>query len=381
MDILRRTSLWGRGAGQTFSSEADDWLWRRDVTGLEAGLGLDGVRLRLHETGWGVTHLALLNLSELNIWGARRPLHLPSSRPPPSQHSPRPPRPHQAHSTAPLTTLQRPQPPPPPRRVNYLILYAHPALVPFLPPITPSQNPANHEAMGDFSSSSPSASSPSPLPRHSHRSDVGLTSRPRTPAARPTPSHARPHRRSPSDAGCMSPIPSSSNLREISPRTYPRVRQSHVAPVTVQTPPSRSKVRSYSAATLASNDISPVFRLTALGHPTPAIHAHQSGHAPTGCTTQFSPPLVAQVPDSLNPPPSLSSSLTSPAPSLTTPPTPQSHRFPLQHRRRSAFVTPSPSVSSFRGPTRSCEGRKARCEPSPSPLSHAAREARRSSHR
>ena len=133
MDILRRTSLWGRGAGQTFSSEADDWLWRRDVTGLEAGLGLDGVRLRLHDTGWGVTHLALLNLSELNIWGARRPLHLPSSRPPPSQHSPRPPRPHQAHSTAPLTTLQRPQPPPPPRRVNYLILYAHPALVPFRP--------------------------------------------------------------------------------------------------------------------------------------------------------------------------------------------------------------------------------------------------------
>ncbi|KAI1794229.1 hypothetical protein LXA43DRAFT_884185 [Ganoderma leucocontextum] len=227
--------------------------------------------------------------------------------------------------------------------------------------------------MGDFSSSS--SLLPSPLSRRHRRTDVGLVSRPRTPTAPPISSHARPHRRSSSDAGSKARMPSSSNLGEISSRTSSRVRQGHAPPVTAQTPPSTSKVRSYSAV---CNEISPVLRLT---RPTPAIHAHQSRHASNGCTTQLSPPLVAQVPISLNLPPSLSSSLTSPAPSLPTPPTPQSHRFPLHPRRRSAFITPSPSVSSFRSHTRSCEGAKVRCEPSPSPLSHAAREARRSSHR
>lgn len=258
------------------------------------------------------------------------------------------------------------------RQLSHLVCLSCPRA---LPPITPNENPASHEAMSDFSSSLPSDSLPSPLPRHPRRTDLGLVSRPRTPAARPASRLPRPHRRSPSDAGGSSRIPSLSNVREIPPRTPSRVRQGHAPPVTAQTPPSWSKVRSYSAASLPCNEISLVFRMTALGRPPPAIRAHQLGHAPTGCATQLPPLLVAQ----LNAPPSLSSSLSSLAPSLAAPPTPQGHRF--HPRRHSAFIIPSPSVSSFRNPTPSCAGDKVRCEPSRSPLSHGAHEARRSSHR
>lgn len=248
--------------------------------------------------------------------------------------------------------------------------------------------------MTDFSPFS-SASPPVSSSRDRYRSGHG--SRPRTPTARTSTSHDLRHRKTSSDAGSVARIldfyqrehlPSSSTSRGFSSRNSSGVAPGHISPgMIVQTPPSTPKVRSKSGATLSRNEVSPAVRPPTSERPTPGVQAHQSDHAPAACSTnQPLPPLMfAQVPPvSLNLPPSLSSSLTSPAPSLATPPTPQSQRSSVHIRRRSAFVTPSTSISSFRGDDYSCEDKKTRyerCTPSPSPLSHASRETRGSSHR
>ncbi|EJF65219.1 hypothetical protein DICSQDRAFT_152474 [Dichomitus squalens LYAD-421 SS1] len=239
--------------------------------------------------------------------------------------------------------------------------------------------------MTDFSSA-PSSS------RDRYRTGHG--SRPRTPTARASTSHAYRHRKTSSDAGTVARFleldhrespPSSPASRAWSSRIPTRVAQGHNHPgFTAQSPPSTPKVRGNSGATLPRNEVFPACRMPASGRPTPGIQAPQREHAPAGCTTNLPPLMLAQVPASSNEPPSLSSSLTSPAPSLAAPPTPQSHRSSRHIHRRRAFITPSASVSSFRSDARSCEDNKARCEQytsSPSPLSHASRETRRSSHR
>ncbi|KAI0743648.1 hypothetical protein C8Q80DRAFT_853860 [Daedaleopsis nitida] len=249
--------------------------------------------------------------------------------------------------------------------------------------------------MSSFSSSRVS-SSPQSSPRHYHRSG-GLGSRPR-PALETTTSHGFRHRQTSTSAGSRGRyrdwdssqedgLPCSSKSRDFSPRNLIADSPAgHASSAFVaRTPPSSSKVRSNSRASSSHNEISPAFRMSGLGRWPSGIQAHQAKHAPNGCTTSLPPLLIAQVPPaSSNEPPSLSSSLTSPAPSLPTPRTPQSKRSPVRVRRYSAFVTPSASFSSFRSDTRSCQEPHSRCErhtPSPSPLSHASHEIRLGSHR
>lgn len=249
--------------------------------------------------------------------------------------------------------------------------------------------------MSSFSSSRVS-SSPQSSPRPPHRSDVGLGSRPR-PASETATSHGFRHRQPSTSAGSRGRyqdwdqedgLPPSSILRDFSPRTpiagSPAGHASSPSFV-ARTPPSISKVRTNPRAHSSHNEVSPASRMSGLGRWPPGIQAHQSQHAPNGCTTSLPPLLLAKVPPaSLNEPPSLSSSPTSPAPSLRTPRTPQSKHSPLRVRRCSAFVTPSASFSSFRPDTRSCEDPHSKCErrtASPSPLSHASHEPRSSSHR
>lgn len=278
-------------------------------------------------------------------------------------------------------------------RIDYLILHAHLALVPWTR-IIPS--PANHvvlrKVMTSFSSSSSCALPPPGSPASSlnthHRNDVGLRFRPQAP---PTTRHTLRHQ--PSSAGSRARyldwnqdqfLPSSSKVRDFSPRNSMSDAVGHASePFAAQTPPTKSKVRSYSGARLSNNEISPAFRFGGVGCRMPGSQVHQSQHAPNGCTTRLRP--RTEVPSvSLNEPPSLSSSLTSPAPSLSTPPTPQSQRSLVRDRRRSAFVIPSASVASFRTDSTSFGAAQPRCErytPSPSPLSHASREPRTGSHR
>ncbi|OSD04144.1 hypothetical protein PYCCODRAFT_1444250 [Trametes coccinea BRFM310] len=243
--------------------------------------------------------------------------------------------------------------------------------------------------MSSFSSLSSICASPAPS-AHQHRSDNGRDSRPSTPRIRTNTSHLSRTQRPLSSPGSGSrgrcadwdqqeSLPSSSKLPDFSPRT-PTTDEAGHAPrrLSVQTPPSQSKVRSGSSVGSSCNEVSPVFRVGGLGRRIPGIQAHQSEHAPTQRTTRVSSLVLAQGPaGSLNQAPSLSSSLTT-APSFTTPPTPQSQGSPvrLHHRRHSAFITPTASFSSLRSDAPSCELVQAQCEPStpsPAPRSHASR--------
>ncbi len=221
-------------------------------------------------------------------------------------------------------------------------------------------------------------SSPAPSSRKQHRTDAGFNSRPRVPPTGASTSRVA-NRHASSSAGSRAReqdgLPCS---RDFSP-TIP-ISLGHAYSALAQTPPSDSKVRSRAGATLPCNEVSPGLRIGGLGR---RIQAHQSARAPS--TTSWPPLAFAQVaPASLNEPPSLSSSLTSAAPSLAGPPTPKSKHSPFRARTRSAFVTPSASFASLRSDLRSCEAEQLRCErhtPSPSPLSHASREPRPGSHR
>ena len=256
--------------------------------------------------------------------------------------------------------------------------------------IQPREPRCPAEAMSSFSSLSSSRAIPSPAssPRKQPRTDIGLGSRPRVPPTGASTSHASRHRHASSSAGSRARylhwdqegLPPS---RALSPRNSIGDGVSHAYAPFARTPPSDSKVRSCSAVTLPCNEVSPGFRIGGLGRRTPGIQAHQSAHAPS-TTSSLPSPVFAQVAGaSLNEPPSLSSSLTSPAPSLAGPPTPQSKHSPVRVRPHSVFVTPSASFSSLRRDPRSCEAEQLRCEPhtpSPSPLSHATRESRLYSH-
>ncbi|KAI0644695.1 hypothetical protein C8Q79DRAFT_883845, partial [Trametes meyenii] len=231
--------------------------------------------------------------------------------------------------------------------------------------------------------------SPSPSGNQS-RTDGGHDSRPCTPRIRTNTSQAFRHPRTPSSPGSGSrgrlswnqheSLPSSSKLLPaFSPRSSaPRVPSHTPRAVSLQTPPSYSKIRTRASAGSSCNEVSPVFRVGGLGRPTPGVQAHQSEHAPTERTTRVSSLVLPQVPaGTLNQAPSLSSSLTS-APSFATPPTPQSQGPPVRpHRyRHSAFVTPSASSSSLWRDARSCDSAPVQYEPStpsPSPRSHASR--------
>ncbi|KAI0332290.1 hypothetical protein GY45DRAFT_1344718 [Cubamyces sp. BRFM 1775] len=242
--------------------------------------------------------------------------------------------------------------------------------------------------MSSFSSLSSIRASPSSS-RHQPRSDGSHASRPCTPRIRTSTSHALNQPPPPSSPGSGSRarfldwnkqncLPSSSNLPDFSPRTPTADDIGHTSVFSAQTPPS--KVRSRSSVGSSCNEVSPVFRVGGLGRRIHEFQAHQSEHAPVQRTTRVSSLVLAQAPaGSINQTPSLSSSLTS-APSFATPPTPQSLGSPVRlHRRRhSAFVTPSTSISSLRSDVVSCEAGPAQCEPStpsPSPRSHASREA------
>ncbi|KAH9940383.1 uncharacterized protein BXZ73DRAFT_42858 [Epithele typhae] len=144
-------------------------------------------------------------------------------------------------------------------------------------------------------------------------------------------------------------------------------------------PPSPAARRS-SAARMSCNEVSPATRTTRFGFPIHRPLAHQSGHAPA--RTSRCPPPLAHLPgpSSFNDPPSLSSSLDSPTPSVLSLPTPHSKRSLTHARTRSALAAPtSLSVSVCSSVLSDCPQWEP-STPSPSPLSHATRSTRLLSH-
>ena len=233
--------------------------------------------------------------------------------------------------------------------------------------------------MSSFSSLSPIDATATPAASSSSsRSARASGSRPRTPPNNT--SHFCRHRK-PSQPGSrprhQERLLSATNPPGFSPRISAADRSGHASD------PTKSKVRSFSGARMSRNEVSPSVRVRRPERTSSPFQAHQSEHAPAGCLVGLPPLVLAQVaPASFNEPPSLSSSLTS-APSFLAPPTPQSKSSPAR-ARRSAFITPSPSISSFKSCIRTREGYQTQWEPqppSPSPLSHAVRVSQRSSQR
>ncbi len=235
--------------------------------------------------------------------------------------------------------------------------------------------------MSSFSSLSSIGPSPS-CSAHQTRTDGSRDSCPSTPRIRTSTSQALRHPRPPSSPVArflvwdqQENLPSSSKLPVFPPRTPIGDKQGHASRrLSLQTPPSYSKVRSRTSADASHNEVSPGLRVGGLGRAL-RFETHQSEHAPTERTTRLSSLVRTRVSArSLNEAPSLSSSLAS-APSFAAPPTPQSQVSLVRLRgyQRHPFVTPSASSSSLRNDI-PCV--RAQCEPltpSPSPRSHASR--------